>query len=605
MTLGIGEPFTTTLTVTLIFALILSLPVLLHQLYAFLTPAIDPRSRKRMAPLGAAVPVLFVTGVAFGYFVVLPAALHFFQNFNSGQFNVLVQASQYYKFSATTLLAMGLLFEVPVAILAATGAGVITPGQLRKNRRYAVGVCALVAAVLPGDAITMLLETLPLYGLFELSVLIASIGERRTRRREARAQAVRTPRMTPRGHVSDIQEAPSADNEGDSVPDLVKEATVATTTEPTAASISEWLGDDAEDLLGHTCETIDKSVLHLPGPDFIDRVMIDTDRSISTLRNLRSMYNHGRLAGTGYLSILPVDQGIEHSAGASFAPNPAYFDPANIVELAIEGGCNAVASTIGVLGAVSRSYAHRIPFIVKLNHNELLTYPNQFDQVPFGSVKRAWDMGATGVGATIYFGSEQSTRQIREVSAIFEEAHSLGMFTVLWCYLRNPAFKQGDTDYHLSADLTGPGQPPRRDHRGRHHQAEAAGEQQRLRRHEQEQRRLWQDLQARLQRADHRSPDRPVPLPGGQLLHGPRRPHQQRRRLLGRVRPRRGGPHRRDQQARRRHGPDQRPQGLPAPDAGRREDPQRHPGRVSGQRGHGRLGRRGRPARWASRRGDA
>jgi sec-independent protein translocase protein TatC len=193
VTLGIGEPFTTTLTVTLIFALILSLPVLLHQLYAFLTPAIDPRSRKRMAPLGAAVPVLFVTGVAFGYFVVLPAALHFFQNFNSGQFNVLVQASQYYKFSATTLLAMGLLFEVPVAILAATGAGVITPEQLRKNRRYAVGVCAAVAAVLPGDAITMLLETLPLYGLFELSVLIASLGERRARRREARAQAATTP----------------------------------------------------------------------------------------------------------------------------------------------------------------------------------------------------------------------------------------------------------------------------------------------------------------------------------------------------------------------------------------------------------------------------
>jgi fructose-bisphosphate aldolase, class I len=241
----------------------------------------------------------------------------------------------------------------------------------------------------------------------------------------------------------------------DFVPDLVKEATVATTTEPTAASISEWLGDDAEDLLGHTCETIDKSVLHLPGPDFIDRVMIDSDRSIATLRNLRSIYNHGRLAGTGYLSILPVDQGIEHSAGASFAPNPAYFDPANIVELAIEGGCNAVASTFGVLGAVARRYAHRIPFIVKLNHNELLTYPNQFDQVPFGSVRRAWEMGAVGVGATIYFGSEQSTRQLREVSAAFEEAHSLGMFTVLWCYLRNPAFKQGDTDYHLSADLTG------------------------------------------------------------------------------------------------------------------------------------------------------
>ncbi len=190
VTLGIGEPFTTTLTVTLIFALILSLPVLLHQAYAFLMPAVDPARRRGLAPLGAAVPLLFAVGVAFGYFVVLPAALHFFQNFNSGQFNVLVQASQYYKFSATTLLAMGLLFEVPVAILAATGAGVITPHQLRRNRRYAVGVCALVAAVLPGDAITMLLETVPLYGLFEFSLLVASVAERRARRREARALAV-------------------------------------------------------------------------------------------------------------------------------------------------------------------------------------------------------------------------------------------------------------------------------------------------------------------------------------------------------------------------------------------------------------------------------
>ena len=189
VTLGIGEPFTTTLTVTLIFALILSLPVLLHQAYAFLMPAVGPERRRGIAPLGAAVPLLFVSGVAFGYFIVLPAALHFFQNFNSGQFNVLVQASQYYKFSATTLLAMGLLFEVPVAILAATAAGVVTPGTLRRNRRYAVGVCALVAAILPGDAITMLLETLPLYGLFELSLLIASIAERRARRREARALA--------------------------------------------------------------------------------------------------------------------------------------------------------------------------------------------------------------------------------------------------------------------------------------------------------------------------------------------------------------------------------------------------------------------------------
>ncbi len=219
--------------------------------------------------------------------------------------------------------------------------------------------------------------------------------------------------------------------------------------------ISDLLGPDAGDLLNHSCQTIDRSRLHLPGPDFIERVLLDTDRSTATIRNLRQMFNHGRLAGTGYLSILPVDQGIEHSAAASFAPNPDYFDPARIVELAIEGGCNAVASTLGVLGAVSRRYAHRIPFIVKLNHNELLTYPNRFDQVMFGSVQRAWEMGATGVGATIYFGSEESTRQLQEVSEAFEHAHELGMFTVLWCYLRNPEFKTAEADYHLSADLTG------------------------------------------------------------------------------------------------------------------------------------------------------
>jgi fructose-bisphosphate aldolase, class I len=229
---------------------------------------------------------------------------------------------------------------------------------------------------------------------------------------------------------------------------------VATTTEPTATSVADLLGADAEDLLGHRCQTIDASMLHLPGPDFIERVLMDSDRSTRTLRNLRTLFDHGRLAGTGHLSILPVDQGIEHSAGASFAPNPIYFDPQRIVELAIEGGCNAFASTFGVLGALSRRYAHRIPFIVKLNHNELLTYPNRFDQVPFGSVSRAWEMGAAGVGATIYFGSEESTRQLREVSEAFEEAHQLGLFTVLWCYLRNPAFK-ADHDYHLSADLTG------------------------------------------------------------------------------------------------------------------------------------------------------
>ena len=230
---------------------------------------------------------------------------------------------------------------------------------------------------------------------------------------------------------------------------------MASVTETTFDTISDLLGDDAESLLEHRCETIGADQLHLPGPDFVERVMLDTDRNIATIRNLRSMFDHGRLAGTGYLSILPVDQGIEHSAGASFAPNPAYFDPANIVELAIEGGCNAVASTIGVLAATARKYAHRIPYIVKLNHNELLTYPNKFDQVPFGSPRTAFEMGAVAVGATIYFGSEESTRQLQEVSEMFEEAHELGMFTVLWCYLRNPDFKIDGVDYHLAADLTG------------------------------------------------------------------------------------------------------------------------------------------------------
>jgi class I fructose-bisphosphate aldolase len=217
----------------------------------------------------------------------------------------------------------------------------------------------------------------------------------------------------------------------------------------------ELLGDDADNLLSHSSTTVDRSLLHLPGPDFIDRVLAESDRSPQTLRNLQQLFDHGRLGGTGYVSILPVDQGIEHSAGASFAPNPIYFDPRAIVELAIEGGANAVASTVGVLGAVSRRYAHRIPFIVKLNHNELLTYPNRFDQVLFASVERAWELGAVGVGATIYFGSEESTRQIVEISQAFEAAHELGMFTVLWCYLRNPAFKHDGVDYHLSADLTG------------------------------------------------------------------------------------------------------------------------------------------------------
>lgn len=218
--------------------------------------------------------------------------------------------------------------------------------------------------------------------------------------------------------------------------------------------IAEILGDKAEYLLNHQCKTIEKSNLHPPGPDFVDRVLAHSDRNNKVLRSLQALISHGRLANTGYLSILPVDQGIEHSAGASFAKNPDYFDPENIVKLAIEGGCNAVASTLGGLGAVSRKYAHKIPFIVKLNHNELLTYPNKFDQVMFASVEQAWDLGAVAVGATIYFGSEESGRQIVEVSQAFQAAHELGLATVLWCYLRNPAFKK-DKDYHVSADLTG------------------------------------------------------------------------------------------------------------------------------------------------------
>lgn len=219
--------------------------------------------------------------------------------------------------------------------------------------------------------------------------------------------------------------------------------------------IVELLRDEAEYLLSHKCQTIAKEQLHLPGPSFVDEMFIPSDRPNAVLRNLQSLFNSGRLAGTGYLSILPVDQGIEHSAGASFAPNPIYFDPENIVKLAIEGGCNAVASTLGVLGSVSRKYAHKIPFIMKINHNELLSYPNKYDQILFANVDQAFEMGAVAVGATIYFGSDESTRQIQEVSEAFRHAHSLGLVTILWAYLRNPAFKVGDTDYHLSADLTG------------------------------------------------------------------------------------------------------------------------------------------------------
>jgi class I fructose-bisphosphate aldolase len=219
--------------------------------------------------------------------------------------------------------------------------------------------------------------------------------------------------------------------------------------------IVELLGNESDSLLNYTAK-FPKESLHLPGADFVDRIFIPSDRNINVLRSLQTIFNHGRLSGTGYMSILPVDQGIEHSAGASFAPNPIYFDPENIVKLAIEGGCNAVASTFGVLGSVARKYAHKIPFILKLNHNELLTYPNKYDQVMFASIEDAYNLGAIAVGATIYFGSEESTRQIQEVSAAFKYAHELGMATILWCYTRNDAFKvKGDKDYHVSADLTG------------------------------------------------------------------------------------------------------------------------------------------------------
>jgi len=223
--------------------------------------------------------------------------------------------------------------------------------------------------------------------------------------------------------------------------------------------IVETLGTKAQDLLQYKARGIAKDHLHLPGPDFVDRVLVGTDRSIPVLRNLQSIFNHGRLAGTGYLSVLPVDQGVEHSAGASFAPNPIYFDPENIVRLAIEGGCNAVASTLGVLGAVARKYAHKIPFILKINHNELLTYPNHYDQILFASVEQAAAMGAAAVGATVYFGSEESDRQIQEVGEAFEYAHQMGLATVLWCYVRNPSFETTDQNFETAADLSGQANP--------------------------------------------------------------------------------------------------------------------------------------------------
>jgi len=222
-----------------------------------------------------------------------------------------------------------------------------------------------------------------------------------------------------------------------------------------AIKVSEILGSEAKELLEHQCKTIDKSALHLPGPDFVDRIFVGSDRPIRVLSALQRLYKTGRLAGTGYLSLLPVDQGIEHSAGASFAPNPMFFDPENIIKLAIEGGCNGVTSTLGVLGAVARKYAHKIPLILKLNHNEMLTYPAIYDQTPFASVEQAFDMGCAGVGATIYWGTPESRRQLQEVSEAFQHAHEMGLFTILWCYLRNSGFTKDGVNYETSADLTG------------------------------------------------------------------------------------------------------------------------------------------------------
>jgi class I fructose-bisphosphate aldolase len=221
------------------------------------------------------------------------------------------------------------------------------------------------------------------------------------------------------------------------------------------SNLEEILGEDAASLLGHQCKTIPREHLHLPGPDFVERIHCASDRPTRVMGSIQALIDHGRLAGTGYVSILPVDQGIENSGGASFAPSPMYFDPENLIKLAIEGGCNAVASTLGVLGATARRYAHKIPFILKVNHNEFLSYPNSYDQIRFASVKQAFDMGAVGVGATIYFGSAESKRQIQEVNEWFQQAHELGMCTILWCYLRNSAFKTKEADYHLAADLTG------------------------------------------------------------------------------------------------------------------------------------------------------
>jgi class I fructose-bisphosphate aldolase len=336
----------------------------------------------------------------------------------------------------------------------------------------------------------------------------------------------------------------------------------------TSTRLEELLGEEAADLLSHRCETVSAEDLHLPGPDFVDRVLLTSDRSTNVLRNLQWLFRSGRLSGTGYVSILPIDQGIEHSAAASFAPNPIYFDPGNLVRLAMEGGCNAIASTIGALGSVSRAYAHRLPFIVKLNHNELLTYPNSYDQIMFASVQRAQELGAAGVGATIYFGSPESRRQIVEVAEAFEDAHRRGMFTVLWCYLRNSAFVIDGVDYHVAADLTG-----QANHLGVTLEADI------IKQKLPENNGGFAAVSA-LNGSYGKTSKLVYELPGRQLPHGPRAADQLRRRVVGRERPRRGGAHGRHQQARRRDRAHLRAQGLPAPARRGRRAAAGDPGRL-------------------------
>ena len=359
-----------------------------------------------------------------------------------------------------------------------------------------------------------------------------------------------------------------------------------------ASTIETLLGAEAESLLTHTCKGVTADELTLPGPDYIDRVFVHTDRPIPVVRNLAAVHNTGRLAGTGYISILPVDQGIEHSAAASFAKNPAYFDPANLIELALAGGCSAIATTLGGLGAVARRYAHRVPFIVKLNHNDFLHYPDQFDQVMFGTARQAADLGALGVGATIYFGSEQADRQIQEVRAAFAEAHELGMFTVLWCYLRNPVFKTKEADYHVSADLTG-----QANHIGVTIEADIIKQKQPENNGGYTRPQVRQDRPSRLRAADDRPPRRPRTLAGRELLRRPHRAHQLGGRVQGGRRPGPGRAHRSDQQAGRRHGADRGAQGVPAPHGRRRGAAARRAGRVPRRSGDHRLSG-GAPPEW-------